>query len=420
MVRRHKVKMRRVNLNDIVAGMITAERVTNYHYDILLEENTKVTEQHIALLKTWEVDFIRIREPNDTYESLKEQLIKDRKEFAEEKKKELLEKQLDDEDLLGITTDNILSILLGNGDDNLYSEKRDFVKIKNIKVTSLLDKEVLKEYNELSAKLSLILNTGALKRDIFIQDSIELAVRTTQFILKTVGVIGYCLYPQNQAKPILIEHTLRTTVIAGKIAQLLGYSPEEISKVILGALLHDLGCVDLPEELFSQEYTLSLEEKKRDAFKKHVTNGVNLLKYKNLPQEVLLIVGGHHEMMDGSGYPLRLDGNRIHPYARIVSLANAVDVVMYPIDNNDKAINLSQLIYELPLWVKQYDATMCMELQKYLLDFIMSNRITLNDGRIAELIWQHSTYKSPIVKTGNGEIVNLNDINEITVDSYYI
>lgn len=412
--------MRRVNLEDIVAGMITAERVTNYHYDILLEENTEITEQHIVLLKTWEVDFIRIREEGDTDQSLKEQLAADRKAFEEERKKELLEKGLRSDDDLGITADNILSILSGNGDEKIYSDKRDFLKINSIKVTSLLDKEVLKEYNEMSGMLALILNTGSLKRDFFLSDSLDLTVKITQFILKTVGAIGYCFYPYHDSKSILIEHTMRTTIIAGKIAQLLGYSHEEISKVVLGALLHDLGCVEMPEEAFKQEYGLSEDAKKRDLFKKHVTNGVNILKSKKIPQEVLLIVGSHHELMDGSGYPLRLDGNRIHPYARIVSLANAVDVAMYPIDAKNKPINLSELIDELHLWVKEYDAVMCMELQKYLIGFIKSNRITLNDGRIAEIVWQHNAYKDPIVRTGNGEIINLNDIKEITIDSYSI
>ena len=411
--------MRRVNLQDIVAGMVTAERVTNYHYNILLEENTEISEQQLELLKTWEVDFIRIREPNDTDQSLKEQLIADRKAFEEERKKALLEKQVTYDDGLGITTDNILAILSGNGDERLYSEKREFLKIHSLKITSLLDKGALKEYNDMSGALALILNRGSLKRDIFLPDSIDLTVKITHFILKTVGAIGYCLYPSHEQKPLLVEHTLRTTIIAGKIAQLLDYSPEEISKVVLGALLHDIGCVEMTEELFKQEYGLSYEEKQRDLFKKHVTNGVNILKYKNVPQEVLLIVGGHHELMDGSGYPLRLDGNRIHPYARIVSLANAVDVAMYPIDKS-KAMSLSQLIDVLPLWVKEYDGNMCMELQKYLASFIKSNRITLSDGRMAEIVWQHTSYKAPIVRTANGEIINLNDIKEVTIDSYSI
>lgn len=413
--------MRRVKLKDVVEGMVTAERVTNYKYSILLEENVEITKKQIELLDKWDVEFIRIREEGDTDELLEEQLIIDREAFAKESEKIFFANQLKSKEALGINTDNVLSILSGNGDEKLYSEKRDIPISKSIKVTSCLNKAALLDYSKMSGKLSLILNTEALKRDFFLPNSFELAIQFTQFILTTPNIMGYYFYCHHEPKPALVEHTMRTTVLAGKLAQLLDYSNEEIGKVVLGCLLHDLGCVELPEHLFKQEDQLSKDDNERELFKSHISKGIDILKTKDVLQEVLLIVASHHELLDGSGYPLGLSDSKIHPYAQIASLANAVDVAFFPLDEEKKAVDVLQLINELSSWSNKYDESSCKILKEYLIDFLKENKINLSDGRNAELVVQGDNEKKELfLKTISGEMISLDSIEQVNLNSFYV
>jgi putative nucleotidyltransferase with HDIG domain len=395
--------------------MITAEPIADLKNNVLLEANAEITEPHAAILKTWNIDFIRVREKSDTDDSLKKQLAED---LAKEKGK-MSSEQIKNE--LGIFESNIKSILGGDGDKHLYSKDRES-KIGGgaIKITSLLSSKTLDGYLGMLQELDKLFTSDSRGRDLFLRDACSSFVaKLNRFVIGTPGIIGYCLYPYRINVSVLTEHSIRTTIIAAKLAQLAGLDSREIMVVTYGAILHDIGCTELPDNMRNFSKRFSLDEQK--LYKKHVLTGVNIIKsHRFLPREVLLIIGSHHEMMDGSGYPLSLSAEKLPGVVRAVALANAIDRALYPLNSGKEAIKLPQLIKELPHWTLQFDPKMCAILIKYFEDFIMSNRVTLDDGRLAEIVWSHAAYKEPVVRTSDGEIVDLNKIVGLNIESYSI
>lgn len=118
-----------------------------------------------------------------------------------------------------------------------------------------------------------------------------------------------------------LEHSLNVSVLSVYLALHMGYSHTLILHHLgLGGLLHDMGKPLV--EVNDGDDDVTIEAKMCD----HPDRGVEALEaLPNVPQEVKMIVGQHHEHFDGSGFPKGLRGNSIYDLARIVSIANAFD-----------------------------------------------------------------------------------------------
>jgi putative nucleotidyltransferase with HDIG domain len=91
----------------------------------------------------------------------------------------------------------------------------------------------------------------------------------------------------------------------------------------LGALLHDIGEIRIPETLLQKSEPLALEEEQ--IIEQHPLWGVEILETVPLLTPALDVVGAHHERYDGTGYPQRLRGEEIPLTARIFTFIDALD-----------------------------------------------------------------------------------------------
>lgn len=122
------------------------------------------------------------------------------------------------------------------------------------------------------------------------------------------------------------HHSFQVTTYSIAIAKELNYSYEEIRQIALGALLHDVGKMLVPQEILFKPGKLSEEE--FEEIRKHTTFGFDVL--RNLHTVSLLIAHcafQHHERLDGSGYPRGLIDFEIHPFAKIIAVADVFDAV---------------------------------------------------------------------------------------------
>lgn len=99
---------------------------------------------------------------------------------------------------------------------------------------------------------------------------------------------------------------------------------EMLVGVGMGAMLHDIGKIELPPELFTKrsEY-LSRDEV--DLIRSHPALGVGLCSALPLPQETLQCILFHHERADGTGYPSHSSGDLQPAYVKLMSLCNVYD-----------------------------------------------------------------------------------------------
>ncbi|RMF45787.1 MAG: GAF domain-containing protein, partial [Anaerolineae bacterium] len=115
--------------------------------------------------------------------------------------------------------------------------------------------------------------------------------------------------------------TRRMADLACKIAEVMHFSPEEITHLNNGLLLHDLGMLLIPEVQVHKAQPLSEEE--WQVVRQHPALGYTFLKPLEFLHPAMDVIRYHHERLDGSGYPYGLSGTDIPLAARI---AAAVDV----------------------------------------------------------------------------------------------
>ena len=123
-------------------------------------------------------------------------------------------------------------------------------------------------------------------------------------------------------------HALNVTVIALLMGRVFGFSADEMLDLGMGALLHDVGKLELPDRV--RHADLPLNPREQQAYREHVALGVAVGQRLGLREGALAVLAQHHEMADGSGFPARLNLDRMAVGARMVSLINRYDNLCNP------------------------------------------------------------------------------------------
>jgi putative two-component system response regulator len=170
-------------------------------------------------------------------------------------------------------------------------------------------------------------------------------------------------------------HCERLASLAVRIAELIGLPPEEVETVRLGAILHDIGKIGIPDRVLLKPSSLNEEE--RRIVETHPEIGDKLLEPLDLLDAARPIVRHHHERWDGTGYPDRLSATVIPLGARIVAVADSVEV-MSSRQLYRQPRTPDQIVEELREWRgKQWDP----EIVDLVLGLIASGELALStDG----------------------------------------
>jgi len=93
----------------------------------------------------------------------------------------------------------------------------------------------------------------------------------------------------------------------------------------IGGLLHDVGKIAVPEIILSKPGRLTEEEV--NLIRSHTKQGYAILKNSSMPWPVAEIAFSHHERMDGSGYPLGINAEKLSLEIRIVCVCDVVEAM---------------------------------------------------------------------------------------------
>jgi putative nucleotidyltransferase with HDIG domain len=126
----------------------------------------------------------------------------------------------------------------------------------------------------------------------------------------------------------IYTHSIDVAMISLMLAIELGYSDKEQWELGLGAFLHDVGMLLIPESIIQKPGPLT--DMERLCIRQHCELGISSLKSFNLPKACTDIVLQHHEHPDGSGYPKGLKDNEISRNAQIVMIADTLDRISSP------------------------------------------------------------------------------------------
>jgi len=120
-------------------------------------------------------------------------------------------------------------------------------------------------------------------------------------------------------------HTERVAAVSVGIARRLGFRDEELEAIEIGALLHDIGKIGIPEQVLRKPGPLTEDE--WDLVKTHPVISDYILSELDLHPFVRQCARSSHERIDGAGYPDGLSGEAIPLPARIVLVADALDAL---------------------------------------------------------------------------------------------
>jgi len=140
-----------------------------------------------------------------------------------------------------------------------------------------------------------------------------------------IGSIRMLAAAIDEKDPYTRGHSGRVAKYSMIIAQEMKLSAEELDKLRIAALLHDVGKIGVDDRVLKKPGSLTPEE--FEIMKTHTTKGANIMRPVSQLKEMLPGIELHHEHMDGRGYPYGLTGPQIPQMARIIGVADTLDAM---------------------------------------------------------------------------------------------
>ncbi len=153
-------------------------------------------------------------------------------------------------------------------------------------------------------------------------DNQSLVRRIHESYLATITALARTIEAKD---PYTGDHTERVATIAARIAEQLDFSESDRRAIGVGAVIHDIGKIGIPDAILLKPGKLSEEE--FACMQRHPEISSYILADLELPGLVKEMVRSHHERFDGTGYPDGLAGERIPLAARVLCVADALDAM---------------------------------------------------------------------------------------------
>ena len=216
----------------------------------------------------------------------------------------------------GIITSSIIAVplitrtvQLGQGLGSAHTKIIGGIEAIN-RVNGLFTKEDAELLQTLTSQAATVLQIAKLYGD-----ANELFLDTIQAMVASVDA----------KDPYTNGHSQRVSEFSVAIGRQLNLPAEELHQLRIGALLHDIGKIGIPDNILSKPGHLTAEEINK--MKEHPTIGANIMKNVRLLREELPALAEHHEHIDGTGYPNGLAGDQISRFGRIVAAADVFDAL---------------------------------------------------------------------------------------------
>ncbi|NMO94170.1 HD-GYP domain-containing protein [Paenibacillus lemnae] len=200
-----------------------------------------------------------------------------------------------------------------------------------------------------------------------------------------------------------------------KLAQWIGLPQKEWIQVAFAGLLHDIGNAKIDPLLLNKPTRLSPEE--NEEMRQHTTYGYQILKNVAAVNEgVRLAALQHHEKIDGSGYPLKLEGSKIHIYAKIVAITDIFHAMTL-----DKFYGNAQSPYAVMEQIQleafgKLDPVIVQTFIHKVTALHNGTRVRLSSNEVGEIVFTDSQNPTRPMVSINGNIVNLMQQRQLFIE----
>lgn len=213
----------------------------------------------------------------------------------------------------------------------------------------------------------------------------------------------FSLHHYSTKENYLYHHPIAVGLISGNIARKLNYSKGDSIQIALAGCLADCGMAKIDQKIINKKASLTREE--FEEIKKHPIYSYKMLeKTQFLKDEAKLAIYQHHERLNGSGYPHGEKGDKIHPYAKIIAVADVFHAMTSERLYKSKQSPFKVLEMMLEDYFGQFDIASIRQLSSVIMNFSIGSKVQLSDGRIAEILFIDQKHPArPLVKVKNTE-----------------
>ncbi|MFD0676181.1 MULTISPECIES: HD-GYP domain-containing protein [unclassified Paenibacillus] len=212
------------------------------------------------------------------------------------------------------------------------------------------------------------------------------------------------------------RHNIGVGVISTLIGKWLHLSEEELSMLSTAATLHDVGKIQIRDEILNKPGKYSNEE--YEIMKQHTKFGFDIIKRTpNLPPELALVALQHHEREDGQGYPNGLKGDQIEFFSKIVAVADIFHAM------TSKRVYKDATPFYLVIRQMQedrfglLDPLICSVFIRRMMELAVGDEVILTDGRRGEIVNSNPLdLTNPLVKVGD-EYINLSEHQNLFIQT---
>lgn len=339
-------------LSEVQPGMILARPVVSDDMSILLNENTVLTDSMLALLGSWGIQSLYIKE------------------------------------------------IIREGGENVYSfvtERETFAA----------------KYSDIIQTIKEVFDKTRYFKEVPIGKMEELTDRTLDSLVEATGVISQ-LASIKATDDYTFRHSLNVGIIAGLLGKWLKVRRKVLREIVLTGLLHDIGKTQIPLDILNKPRLTDREMAVMKEHP--VIGYKLIEDSDRLPQSIKFGVLQHHERLDGSGYPAALKGDDIADYARIIAVADIYDAMTSLSMFRTPVTPFEVVAEVCSEMFARLDPSVALPFVNNVRDSLIGYIVRLSDGSEARVVYlDKERFAQPVVKLAAGGYVDLEKRRDLKI-----
>lgn len=169
-------------------------------------------------------------------------------------------------------------------------------------------------------------------------------MRKDEYKKEIISVLYTVIWCLESRRPYAAGHSKRVAEMARTVAEHLGLRDQECEDIFAAGLLHDIGYLGLPDDLFQSTEQLSPQQ--REALGDYLPMGVQILSRSSLLAEICTIINYHHHRFDGRGGPGEPAGSELPIGSRILHITEVFDALTTPRPHRER-LSIEEALIEL-------------------------------------------------------------------------
>lgn len=345
--------MQRLFTQDLLPGMVTAEDVYSFTNQLIIPVDTLLTPRLIARLEFYSVISVKVK-------------------------------------------DEVIEIPFWETEGDSYSER-----IKNSAQFQVFKKLFIEQVNDLKGSMQDILDKDETPdTEVLLKNALSIVPAETT----NLGVFDM-LHNMREFDDQTYTHCLNVALICNVFSKWLGFSAEDVNTATLCGLLHDIGKLKVPDNLIQKPAPLSKEE--FEVVKRHTLDGYQILKSRNMDENIQLAALLHHERCDGSGYPGGVTRSQLNKFARIVAIADVYDAMTSARVYRGPICPFTVLDIFESEGLRIFDCEYILIFLQNIVNTYINNDVLLSDGRKGTVILINKRRVARPILNVEGNVVDL-------------